>query len=69
MTELTVSRMQIYDTDIIPLLLSTVRDLFDNYHVEQFIISATLRNEKTFQTFLNGCGEPNLPTHTLLCNI
>ncbi|KAJ5389223.1 uncharacterized protein N7496_000291 [Penicillium cataractarum] len=45
----------IYDTDIIPLLLSTVRDLFENYHVEQFIISATLRNEKTFQTFLDGC--------------
>ncbi|KAJ5895565.1 hypothetical protein N7495_007256 [Penicillium taxi] len=45
----------IYDTDLVPLLLSTVRDLFDNYHVGEFIISATMRNEKTFQTFLTGC--------------
>ncbi|KAJ5580175.1 uncharacterized protein N7459_006160 [Penicillium hispanicum] len=45
----------IYDTDLVPLLLSTVRDLFENYHVEQFIIAATLRNEDTFQTFLDGC--------------
>ncbi|OOQ87526.1 hypothetical protein PEBR_15402 [Penicillium brasilianum] len=45
----------VYDTDIIPPLLSTVRDLFDNYHVKQFIVSVILRNEKTFQTFLDGC--------------
>lgn len=48
---------QIYDADLVPLLLSTVRDLFDNYGVEQFIISATLRNEDTFRTFMAGCGE------------
>ncbi|CAG7917349.1 unnamed protein product [Penicillium olsonii] len=47
----------IYDTDLVPLLLSTVGDLFDNYGVKQFIIAATLRNEDTFRTFLNGCGE------------
>lgn len=49
--------IKIYDTDIIPLLLSTVHDLFENYHVKEFIISAILRNEKTFQTFLDGCGK------------
>ncbi|KAJ5698202.1 hypothetical protein N7462_000207 [Penicillium macrosclerotiorum] len=46
----------IYDADLVPLLISTVRDLFENYHVKQFIIAATLRNENTFQTFLDACG-------------
>ncbi|RJE25825.1 hypothetical protein PHISCL_01801, partial [Aspergillus sclerotialis] len=46
----------IYDTDLIPLLLSTVKDLFDNYRIKEFIISATLRNQDTFQSFLNACG-------------
>ncbi|KAJ5108696.1 hypothetical protein N7456_005371 [Penicillium angulare] len=45
----------IYDADLVPLLLSTVRDLFENYGVKLFIIAATLRNEATFQTFLTGC--------------
>ncbi|KAF7177157.1 hypothetical protein CNMCM7691_004891 [Aspergillus felis] len=47
----------IYDVDLVPLLLSTLRDLFENYHLQEFIISATLRNQDTFQTFLNACGE------------
>ena len=51
---------QIYDADLVPLLLSTVRDLFENYHVEQFIIAATLRNEATFKTFLTGCGKSRI---------
>ncbi|KAF7122809.1 hypothetical protein CNMCM5793_000919 [Aspergillus hiratsukae] len=45
----------IYDIDLVPLLLSTLRDLFENYHLREFIISATLRNKDTFQTFLNAC--------------
>ncbi|RHZ53378.1 protein-lysine N-methyltransferase [Aspergillus thermomutatus] len=45
----------IYDVDLVPLLLSTIRDLFENYHLQEFIISATLRNQDTFQTFLNAC--------------
>jgi hypothetical protein len=56
-SSLTLLLVLIYDTDIIPLLLSTVRDLFENYHIEHFIIAATLRNEDTFRTFLNGCGK------------
>lgn len=51
---------QIYDADLVPLLLSTVRDLFENYTVEQFIIAATLRNEATFKTFLTGCGKSRI---------
>jgi hypothetical protein len=47
----------IYDVDLVPLLVSTLRDLFENYHLREFIISATLRNQDTFQTFLNACGE------------
>ncbi|KAL4961226.1 protein-lysine N-methyltransferase [Aspergillus stella-maris] len=45
----------IYDTDIIPLLISTITDLFRNYSVGEFIIAATIRNENTFQTFLDAC--------------
>jgi SAM-dependent methyltransferase len=48
---------QIYDTDLVPLLISTVQDLFSNYGVGQFIIAATLRNEDTFRTFLDACEE------------
>ncbi|EEP77267.1 conserved hypothetical protein [Uncinocarpus reesii 1704] len=46
----------IYDTDLVPVLLSTLHDLFDNYGLKEFIISATLRNPKTFTTFLKSCG-------------
>ncbi|RDW61245.1 protein-lysine N-methyltransferase [Aspergillus mulundensis] len=45
----------IYDSDIVPLLVSTIRDLFDNYSVKEFIIAATVRNEDTFHTFLEAC--------------
>ncbi|KAJ5109740.1 hypothetical protein N7532_002385 [Penicillium argentinense] len=55
----------IYDADIIPLLLSTVRDLFENYAVKEFVIAATLRNERTFQTFLDGCETNSFNVETL----
>ncbi|CAI7655103.1 unnamed protein product [Penicillium pancosmium] len=55
----------IYDADIVPLLISTVRDLFENYHIEQFIIAATLRNEKTFKTFLDACETNSFTVETL----
>ncbi|KAJ5573134.1 hypothetical protein N7450_010118 [Penicillium hetheringtonii] len=55
----------IYDADIIPLLISTVRDLFDNYHVREFILAATLRNEKTFRTFLDACESNHFSVETL----
>ncbi|RAL08649.1 protein-lysine N-methyltransferase [Aspergillus homomorphus CBS 101889] len=45
----------IYDVDLVPLLVSTIEDLFTNYGLQQFIISATLRNEDTFRTFLRAC--------------
>ncbi|KAL4784519.1 putative methyltransferase-domain-containing protein [Aspergillus varians] len=45
----------IYDVDIVPLLVSTVKDLFDNYSLKEFIIAATVRNENTFRTFLDVC--------------
>ncbi|KAL1980749.1 hypothetical protein VTN96DRAFT_3594 [Rasamsonia emersonii] len=44
-----------YDVDIVPLLISTIRDLFDQYGTKEFILSATIRNEETFQTFLDTC--------------
>ncbi|OJJ48099.1 hypothetical protein ASPZODRAFT_157906 [Penicilliopsis zonata CBS 506.65] len=50
----------IYDVDLVPLLLSTIQDLFTTYRLKEFIISATLRNQDTFQTFLNACKSLNL---------
>ncbi|OJJ08684.1 hypothetical protein ASPVEDRAFT_144495 [Aspergillus versicolor CBS 583.65] len=47
----------IYDTDIVPLLVSTIKDLFNNYFIKEFIIAATVRNEDTFNTFLDVCGK------------
>ncbi|KAJ5782131.1 hypothetical protein N7457_003905 [Penicillium paradoxum] len=55
----------IYDTDLVPLLISTVRDLFENYHIKQFVIAATLRNEDTFRTFLNACETNSFNVETL----
>ncbi|KAJ5180825.1 hypothetical protein N7492_004035 [Penicillium capsulatum] len=55
----------IYDTDLVPLLLTTLRDLFENYHVKQFIIAATLRNENTFRTFLDACESNGFQVETL----
>lgn len=49
--------MQVYDADIVPLLLSTVHDLFENYHVKEFVTGVALRNEATFQAFLAECGK------------
>ncbi|EFW13963.1 hypothetical protein D8B26_004123 [Coccidioides posadasii str. Silveira] len=45
----------IYDADLIPVLLSTLRELFENYGLKVFLISATLRNWKTFAMFLKSC--------------
>lgn len=48
--------------DLIPLFLSTLQDLFDNYHLKAFIISATLRNQETLNAFLSACGT-SCPLH------
>ncbi|RMJ23818.1 hypothetical protein PHISP_05312 [Aspergillus sp. HF37] len=55
----------IYDTDLIPPLISTLRDLFENYRLQTFIISATLRNEDTFGAFLNACESNRLSVERL----
>ncbi|PLB49596.1 hypothetical protein P170DRAFT_437179 [Aspergillus steynii IBT 23096] len=52
----------IYDTDLIPLLISTLHDLFKNYGIKEFVIAATLRNQETFRTFLDACEENRLRT-------
>ncbi|KAL4801926.1 putative methyltransferase-domain-containing protein [Aspergillus unguis] len=57
----------IYDSDIVPLLVSTIRDLFDNYALKEFIIAATLRNEDTFRTFLDSCGKSPPPILPFYC--
>ncbi|DAA79861.1 TPA_exp: Uncharacterized protein A8136_0634 [Trichophyton benhamiae CBS 112371] len=35
-------------------------DLFDNYYLKEFIISATLRNQETLNAFLSACAASNL---------
>ncbi|KAJ5632164.1 hypothetical protein N7490_008503 [Penicillium lividum] len=45
----------VYDADIVPPLLVTLRDLFENYGVKQFVTGVALRNEATFQAFLTEC--------------
>lgn len=47
---------QTYDVDLVPVLLLALRDLFDNYGVKEFFISASLRNQETFTAFLKSCG-------------
>jgi hypothetical protein len=41
----------------VTLLVFTIKDLFDNYSLKEFIIAATVRNEDTFRTFLDACGK------------
>jgi predicted nicotinamide N-methyase len=44
-----------YDGSGIPALVSTFRDLFQLYPEVKIIIAATVRNPRTFQTFLGTC--------------
>jgi predicted nicotinamide N-methyase len=44
-----------YDGSGIPALVSTFRDLFHLYLEVKIIIAATVRNPRTFQTFLGTC--------------
>ncbi|CDM29149.1 hypothetical protein DTO013E5_5859 [Penicillium roqueforti] len=55
----------VYDTDLVPSLLSTVQDLFENYNIEEFITAVSLRNENTFRTFLNACETNSLAFEAL----
>ncbi|PWY78140.1 hypothetical protein BO94DRAFT_577455 [Aspergillus sclerotioniger CBS 115572] len=50
----------IYDVDLVPLFVQTAKDLFENYCVREFLISATLRNEHTFGAFLKACEDQHL---------
>ncbi|PYH88835.1 hypothetical protein BO71DRAFT_364690 [Aspergillus ellipticus CBS 707.79] len=55
----------IYDTDLVPLLVQTVKTLFTTYGIQEFLISATLRNEDTFGTFLSACEEKHLAVNRI----
>ncbi|GES57783.1 protein-lysine N-methyltransferase [Aspergillus terreus] len=55
----------IYDTDLVPLLVETIRTLFTTHQIQQFIIAATLRNQDTFQTFLDACETSQLLTQRI----
>ncbi|KAJ4986439.1 hypothetical protein SVAN01_08131 [Stagonosporopsis vannaccii] len=44
-----------YDKTVIPRLVSTMNEFFDLNPALVVLISATIRNEATFETFLNAC--------------
>ncbi|KAF2277924.1 uncharacterized protein EI97DRAFT_374076 [Westerdykella ornata] len=44
-----------YDRFVIPALVSTLREFFEAKSTLQVLIAATIRNERTFETFLNAC--------------
>ncbi|KAF2730681.1 hypothetical protein EJ04DRAFT_473350 [Polyplosphaeria fusca] len=44
-----------YDPIVIPSLVSTLREFFDLNSSLVVLVAATIRNEKTFQTFLDAC--------------
>lgn len=47
----------IYDENSIPALVSTLREVFAQYEGAKAVISATLRNPKTLDTFMHACGK------------
>ncbi|KAI8942119.1 hypothetical protein NX059_000212 [Plenodomus lindquistii] len=50
-----------YDKAVIPRLVTTMRGFFEHNPALQVFVSATIRNEETFETFLNACsGSPSL---------
>ncbi|KAF2996094.1 hypothetical protein E8E13_004968 [Curvularia kusanoi] len=44
-----------YDKTVIPRLVSTMNEFLDFNPALEILISATIRNEATFETFLNAC--------------
>ena len=49
-----------YDHSVIPALVGTILELFNLYPAVEVYISATQRNEKTFQVFLDKCRDNHL---------
>ncbi|KAJ4298256.1 hypothetical protein N0V90_006155 [Kalmusia sp. IMI 367209] len=44
-----------YDKIVIPALVSSMREFFELNPALQALVAATIRNEQTFETFLNAC--------------
>ncbi|KAF2248224.1 hypothetical protein BU26DRAFT_329496 [Trematosphaeria pertusa] len=44
-----------YDKLVIPALVSSLREFFELNPALQVLVAATIRNEQTFETFLNSC--------------
>ncbi|KAF4996611.1 hypothetical protein FDECE_12348 [Fusarium decemcellulare] len=54
-----------YDHSVIPALIGTLLELFELYPRVEVFISATQRNEKTFQVFLDKCQANGLAVEDL----
>lgn len=50
-----LTKLQTYDSAVIPRLVSTLRALFALNRRLRALVSATIRNEQTFETFLDAC--------------
>jgi len=50
-----LTTLQTYDKTVIPRLVSTLREFFELNPALRAFMSATIRNEQTFETFLNAC--------------
>jgi len=46
---------QTYDQAVIPQLVTTMKALLDHHAGLRVLLSATIRNEQTFEAFLNAC--------------
>ncbi|TVY54807.1 Protein-lysine N-methyltransferase, partial [Lachnellula suecica] len=49
-----------YDASAVPALVKTFGELFERYPAVSILISATVRNPATFETFLSTCAEKEL---------
>lgn len=60
-----VGALDVVDNSGIPLLVSTLRELFDLKSSVQVVIAASIRNEKTFETFVNACSRNRFSTEDI----
>lgn len=58
-TQLIIVTLQTYDRFVIPALVSTIGGFFEANSDLKVLIAATIRNEQTFEAFLNACSTSN----------
>lgn len=59
--------LQTYDKTVIPALVSSMREFFDVNAALQVLVAATIRNEQTFEAFVQACSGSPLPPQKPHC--